>query len=305
MISSSKIIITEGKFRFKQLEKYLQLSDVHFIGFSTLLSNGVPVASYFQTDSFDKLQTWFSSIEKAPLLNVHMIQPIPSQDNVTTPGTFLLSACGVNNRYGDNKYLRAMRLVSGFLASFPKFKLADNILEITIEEWSWFYLRRPELRIGDQIITIEHLENILNDNNYTKLDHGLTKSDIKPKVRQNYRSCVKISSDDVVSILAEEEEVQGKMLYLQLTKLLITIYVEKSAPIQKNEENSVKTTKTNLHGLRIRDEIPKQHEHSYFKIHMNDKVQYIHQQTACYLLTVENSTLSTDRLSRVMQMSRK
>jgi hypothetical protein len=48
-----------------------------------------------------------------------------------------------------------------------------------------------ELWLGNKSISINHLYDIINNANYSKLDHGLTKSDINPKDRQNFSSCLK------------------------------------------------------------------------------------------------------------------
>ncbi|CAF1622134.1 unnamed protein product [Didymodactylos carnosus] len=69
--------------------------------------------------------------------------------------------------------------------------------------------------------------------------------------------------------------------------------------------NNIKTIKTDLRGMRIRNEIPKDQQNCYFKIKINGTEKFLHKQTDCFLLTNENSTLSSDRLSRVMQMSKK
>jgi hypothetical protein len=37
------------------------------------------------------------------------------------------------------------------------------------------------------------IENLINRVNDEKLDHGLTTSDINPKHRQNYHSCIKLT----------------------------------------------------------------------------------------------------------------
>ncbi|CAF4017032.1 unnamed protein product, partial [Rotaria sp. Silwood1] len=68
-----------------------------FIGFCTPLDNGVPVAHHFRTESFYQLKEWFAYVEKAALLNLHMIQPL-SQD-VTTSSSFILSAYGISNTF--------------------------------------------------------------------------------------------------------------------------------------------------------------------------------------------------------------
>ncbi|CAF4379586.1 unnamed protein product, partial [Rotaria magnacalcarata] len=57
-----------------------------------------------------------------------------------------------------------------------------------------------ELRLGDQSISIDHLYSIIDNAKFTKIDHGLTKSDINPKDRQNFSSCVKLTSDDPFKI---------------------------------------------------------------------------------------------------------
>ncbi|CAF1396559.1 unnamed protein product, partial [Didymodactylos carnosus] len=49
---------------------------------------------------------------------------------------------------GDNKYMRAMRLMSGFFASLPNMKLHQRpeAFEIYLpSKWPWFYLRRQQL----------------------------------------------------------------------------------------------------------------------------------------------------------------
>ena len=129
LILNSDSKVNEGEFRFDLLQEYLHRIDVRFafgsedcagvvrrisydqttnsfIGFATPLSDGVPVPRYYQTDSFDQLQSWFSSTEKAPLLNIHMIQPLPlsSQRNITS--AFLLAGYGVVNTYTAIEIIR-------------------------------------------------------------------------------------------------------------------------------------------------------------------------------------------------------
>ena len=91
LIGTNEDVIIECKFRFSQLQRYLQSFKVEhvfcaedctalvrkitydvktdtFIGFSTPLDNGVPFPLYFKTTSFSELQQWFGTIERAPLL---------------------------------------------------------------------------------------------------------------------------------------------------------------------------------------------------------------------------------------------
>ncbi|CAF4699840.1 unnamed protein product, partial [Rotaria socialis] len=160
-----------------------------FTGFPSLLDRGVPVKSYYQTDS-----------------------PVQSTDNNADP-----------------KYLRAMRLMGGFLGALPNFQVRQHpqAFQIKIKShWSWFYLREQqlllvvqdpthlvakwcnrllsattELCLGNQSISINYLHDIIENDTYSKLDHGLTKSDINPKDRQNFSSCLKLTSNDLFNIL--------------------------------------------------------------------------------------------------------
>ncbi|CAM4822591.1 unnamed protein product [Rotaria magnacalcarata] len=301
LISSSDLRVNEAQFLFDKLYEYFNGIDVKyafaaedctgvirkinydqqtnsFVGFATPLVNGIPVSKYYQTNSFNQLESWFNSSDKSSLLNMHMIQPLPSSNNSPASSAFLLSGYGVLNTYtsmeilrrllfifnnslqkniriigfstdGDAKYLRAMRLVSGFFASLPYFKLDerraafDLTTTTTTTKWPWFYSRSKQLllffqdpihlatkwrnrllsstaqlRLGTQHISIEHLIDIIEDSNYSKLDHGLTRSDLNPKDHQNFYFCVKIAKDDVLSILVASAHTYGAFIYLHLLK---------------------------------------------------------------------------------------
>ncbi|CAF3155920.1 unnamed protein product [Rotaria sp. Silwood2] len=71
-----------------------------------------------------------------------------------------------------------------------------------------------------------------------------------------------------------------------------------------DEEQNITSVKTEFQGINIRDHIDSDDIKSYFKIQINNKIKYMYKQSACWLLTEENTQSSTDRLSRVMQASR-
>ncbi|CAF1133516.1 unnamed protein product [Didymodactylos carnosus] len=318
LISNDDSKINEAQFRFDKLQEYFDRINVKyafgsedctgvirrinydqqtnsFIGFASPLINGIPVAKHYQTNSFDQLKSWFSSSDKSPLLNIHMIQPLQPENHLAVPAAFLLSGYGVVNTYtsmdilrrwlfifnnclqkniriigfstdGDAKYMRAMRLVNGFFASLPHFKLNEHQEAFdlkTTAKWSWFYLRNrqlllffqdgihivtkwrnrllsstAQLRFGRQDISIEHLIDIIEDTNYSKLDHGLTRSDLNPKDRQNYNSCVKIASDDILSILVDGTDTYGTFIYLQLLKMITPTYVKKTTKINERLQSA-------------------------------------------------------------------
>jgi len=156
-----------------------------------------------------------------------------------------------------------MQLMSGFFASLPNFPVHQHQQAFTVKlksHWSWFFLREQqllllfqdathlatkwrnrllsstaELRLGDQSISINHLYSIIDNGNFTKIDHGLTKSDINPKDRQNFSSCVKLTSDDLFKILKDNVDTKGTLIYLQMLKMIIMAYIDKKTTIAARE----------------------------------------------------------------------
>ncbi|CAF2146026.1 unnamed protein product [Rotaria magnacalcarata] len=197
-----------------------------FIGFSIPLKNGIPIKLHYQTDYFEQLRQWFANEDRAPLINIHMIQPITQNDIVPIP--FLLCAYGTTNRCesidiirrwlwifeenwsrnirivgfstdGDPKYLRAMRLITGWFGSLPNIQLNSHkdAFHINIpKEWNWYFLgdrhlflcfqdathlctklrnrllsRTATLIVGHNGVSIDHLSILIRK--VSKLQHGL------------------------------------------------------------------------------------------------------------------------------------
>ncbi|CAF1676799.1 unnamed protein product, partial [Adineta ricciae] len=152
-----------------------------------------------------------------------------------------------------------MRLCLRFFATLNNFDLSkyNDIFEITLpDSWSWFFMKNQQillfmqdpihvatkfrnrllskvasLKLGSYSINIQHLFDLINLKN--KLDHNLLRSDINPKDRQNFASCVKISSDIVLKLLHDIDEYRGTYVYLSLLRLIISSLIEKSTPIEK------------------------------------------------------------------------
>lgn len=88
-----------------------------------------------------------------------------------------------------------------------------------------------DLVIGDQHVSLTFLTEMMITN--SKVKHGLVKCDIYPRDRQNFASCDKISSDDV---LFELEKVQGSAatrLYLKLIRSTIIAYIAESTSLNE------------------------------------------------------------------------
>lgn len=68
-------------------------------------------------------------------------------------------------------------------------------------------------------------------------------------------------------------------------------------------EELFNSTKSNFDRIKIMDDINPMLEPSFFRIKINEKIKYLHKQSACWLLRKQVTKLSNDRLSRVMQGS--
>ncbi|CAF2146013.1 unnamed protein product [Rotaria magnacalcarata] len=315
LIKNSDTSFSEAEFRFESLNR----SHLHFgfcsedstgvvrkveydsktnsfVGFATPIDHGVPLAQFYQADTFNHLKTIYDTHEIAPLLNVHMLQAIPTENDAPCiPRPFLLSAYGVDNKTtaisilnrwmyifqhcyennfriigfstdADRRYVSAMRLASGFFASSSDLQLDQhqNAFRIDLpKHWTWFFLRSNQLLLffqdpihlvtkwrnrllssttdlcfGADKINITHIKALIDDNHYTKLDHGLTSSDINPKDRQNYNSCIKLISDDVTNLLSNSEDTNGTVVYLNLLKMIVKAYIDKSTSISERIQSA-------------------------------------------------------------------
>jgi len=149
--------------------------------------------------------------------------------------------------------------MSGFYASLPNFDrhLNPSAFSIQIGDWPWYFLRCEQvfvfmkdsthlitklrnrllsktalLQIGDTQITMKHLQNLVDNPELSRLDHGMTQNDLNPSDRQNFRSCLRITSSDVLNLLASENNADGTYMYLKLIKLITTSYIEKTTSIE-------------------------------------------------------------------------
>ncbi|CAF4001827.1 unnamed protein product [Rotaria sp. Silwood1] len=72
---------------------------------------------------------------------------------------------------------------------------------------------------------------------------------------------------------------------------------------ENGNEEILNSTKSDFNGIKIVDDINSMLKQSYFKIKINEKIKYLHKQSACWLLSNKITKLSSDRLSRVMQQT--
>ncbi|CAF4278334.1 unnamed protein product [Adineta steineri] len=80
---------------------------------------------------------------------------------------------------------------------------------------------------------MNHLQELLDNVELTRLDYGLTQSDLKPTDRQNFRSCLRITSRDVLNLIARDDNCNGTYMYLKLIKFIISSYIEPTTSIEE------------------------------------------------------------------------
>jgi hypothetical protein len=160
---------------------------------------------------------------------------------------------------GDSRYLKAMRLCSHFFAQLPNFNFFKNNDQFNIkipEQWTWFFMNQQQmflfmqdpihvltklrnrllsqvanLKMGDYSIDLHDLINLVETR--SKIEHNLIKSDVNPKDRQNFSSCLRISSEAVLNLLNEDSDSKGTYVYLKLLNLIVSGFIDKSASIEE------------------------------------------------------------------------
>ena len=150
-----------------------------------------------------------------------------------------------------------MRLPLRFFAQWPNFDLLienNEMFDIDYpQSWCFFFMRSRQtflftqngihlatkirnrllsgtttMFIGNQYVNLNYLADLIN--NYSKIDRNLVKSDVFPRDRQSFSSCLKLSSDNVLNLLEESNHV-ATYVYLYLLKLIIHTYVSKDTNI--------------------------------------------------------------------------
>ena len=158
----------------------------------------------------------------------------------------------------DARYLLAMRLATGFFANVVDNISSDqtDMLEIDLPgEWTqWFFMKtrqtffcvqdpihlctklrnrilskKASLLIGNEVVSTDVLMKLIESK--SKLVHGLVKTDVEPKDRQNFRSCMKLSNEDVLVALEDIEDSLATRVYLRILRSIVVAYIEDDTTI--------------------------------------------------------------------------
>ena len=83
---------------------------------------------------------------------------------------------------------------------------------------------KTNLRMGSYQGSVQHLHQLLRTTN--KIDHNLSKSDLNVRDKQNFSSCQRISSDNVLDVLFLKDQYKAAHNYLLILNLLIIAYTQ-------------------------------------------------------------------------------
>ncbi|CAM4989175.1 unnamed protein product, partial [Rotaria socialis] len=132
----------------------------------------------------------------------------------------------------------------------------NDQLDIKVpDKWSWFFMNQQQiflfmqdpihiatkirnrllsklanLKMGDFSIDTKYLVELIKTK--SKIEHNLMKSDLNPKDRQNFASCLRISSELVLDLINRNENAKGTYVYLTLLNLIISGFINKLTSIE-------------------------------------------------------------------------
>ncbi|UJR24367.1 hypothetical protein I4U23_005744 [Adineta vaga] len=295
-----------------------------FIGFCPQLNNGIPSTRQYQTDDFHELEKWFDTVEKSTLVSIHTVQPVASESSAP----FLLSSFGTNNQItsisilslwlfifdnclagnirvvgyssdADPKFLKAMRLATGYFSQLPNFNLLNrnDIFETKIpQSWIWFYMRAKQLFLcfQDSIHLATKLRNrLLSKTASLLMGDGLCLNTRIVLQKLIYITDNFISNDDDIEYDSGFDE--------EINDDSSTLNISSQSEDEGSEEETETNSKNHYHGMRIYSNVADKDKYKFFKIKINGKKKFIHKQTAVWYLTNGNNRLSSDRTLRVQQ----
>lgn len=87
--------------------------------------------------------------------------------------------------------------------------------------------------MGQYVVSLTHLQHILSDKSLTKLDHGLTQSDLDGKDKQNFRAVLRMTSDSVRKYLNGQDDAAATEMYLEMTRDVVDAFLDESLTAEK------------------------------------------------------------------------
>ncbi|CAF3631656.1 unnamed protein product [Rotaria socialis] len=132
LIKNSDTAFSEAEFRFQSLRRFhlhfgfcsedtagvireveYDSKTNSFVGFATPIDHGAPLSQFYRADTFNDLKTIYDTNEIAPVLNVQMLQTIPTEDDAQCISRPLLVPA-----YGDDNRITAISVLNRWVYIF-------------------------------------------------------------------------------------------------------------------------------------------------------------------------------------------
>ncbi|CAF1323453.1 unnamed protein product [Rotaria sp. Silwood1] len=185
----------------------------------------------------------------------------------------------------------------------------DNSLVLSdqLDEFDKLNVEQIILNAYDQAIHIVEDSNMLD---VLRQHDILDLKDLSGFVFGNLRKSSKMFSyssgtptDNNEEFELDEENDDNDVKNNEQDKLNDEVLVDFENDDENGNEEILNSTKSHFNGIKIVDDINPMLKQSYFKIKINEKIKYLHKQSACWLLSNKITKLSSDRLSHVMQQT--
>ena len=125
----------------------------------------------------------------------------------------------IPNSWSTWFFLRSKQLFLSFQdATHIATKLRNRLLSKT-----------ASLFMGSYRVSSKDLEKLINE--IPKFNHGLVISDLYVKDRQNFSSCFKISSENVLNLLDQNKAAAGTHCYLSILNSVIIAYIDRTTHV--------------------------------------------------------------------------
>lgn len=87
--------------------------------------------------------------------------------------------------------------------------------------------------MGQYVVSQTHLHHVLKDKSITKLDHGLTSTDLDGKDKQNFRAVMRMTSESVLQYIRKQEDAAATEMYLQLTRDVVDAFLDEDITAER------------------------------------------------------------------------
>ncbi|CAF4987434.1 unnamed protein product, partial [Rotaria sp. Silwood1] len=295
-----------------------------FVGFCSELRAGIPMLRQYQTDDFLELEEWFETFKKSTLVNLHTVQPITS---IGSP-PFLLSSFGTDNHIdsvsiihrwlfileeckkrnirivgfssdADSKYLKAMRLatesnVTSGGIKFPKHHKQNqsNAFSSILINLNELTLDNIEKNIYDAYEYAKSFAEKLGMSSLLKTKNVFQLNDLSLNIRNDLEKIIYLNDDSTLDNDDNSDSGDEENYY----SLASDVEDDNENEESETENECTQSTKDVFNGMRIYSTVADKDKNKFFKIEINNKIKYIHKQTAVWYLTNNNNRLSSDRL---------